>query len=80
LIVYGATEPSATLRIGSEVVPLNADGTFRIQVPFRDGEQLYPIEAVAADGEQKRSITLEFSRTTPEDHTNPREAATPEWF
>lgn len=80
LIVYGATEPSATLRIGSEVVPLNPDGTFRIQVPFRDGEQLYPIEAVAADGEQKRSITLDFSRTTPEDHTNPRESATPEWF
>lgn len=80
LIVYGATDPSATLRIGTEEVPLNADGSFRIQVPFRDGEQLYPIEAVAADGEQKRSITLSFSRTTPEDHTNPRDAAKAEWF
>jgi len=80
LIVYGATEPSATLLIGSEVVPLNADGSFRIQVPFRDGQQLYPIQAVAADGEQKRSITLSFSRTTPEDHTNPRDAAKAEWF
>ena len=80
LIVYGATDPSATLRIGTEVVPLNADGSFRIQVPFRDGQQLYPIEAVAADGEQKRSITLAFSRTTPEDHTNPRDAAQAEWF
>lgn len=80
LIVYGATDPSATLRIGSEVVPLNADGSFRIQVPFRDGQQLYPIEAIAADGEQKRSITLSFSRTTPEDHTNPKEAAQAEWF
>jgi hypothetical protein len=80
LIVYGATDPSATLLIGSEVVPLNADGSFRIQVPFRDGQQLYPIQAVAADGEQKRSITLSFSRTTPEDHTNPRDAAKAEWF
>lgn len=80
LIVYGATDPAATLRIGSEVVPLNADGSFRIQVPFRDGQQLYPIEAIAADGEQKRSITLSFSRSTPEDHTNPKEAAQPEWF
>lgn len=80
LIVYGATDPAATLRIGSEVVPLNADGSFRIQVPFRDGQQLYPIEAIAADGEQKRSITLSFSRTTPEDHTNPKEAAQAEWF
>ncbi|MFM1800054.1 MAG: hypothetical protein RLZZ117_2332, partial [Cyanobacteriota bacterium] len=80
LIVYGATDPSARLTIGGEEVPLSADGTFRIQVPFRDGQQLYPIEAVAADGEQKRSITLEFHRSTPEAHVNTSEAAVSEWF
>jgi hypothetical protein len=80
LIVYGATDPSARLTIGGEEVPLSADGTFRIQVPFRDGQQLYPIEAVAADGEQKRSITLEFRRSTPEAHDNTLEAAVSEWF
>ncbi|MFM7676150.1 MAG: DUF4912 domain-containing protein [Synechococcus sp.] len=80
LIVYGATDPSATLSIGGEVVPLAADGTFRLQVPFRDGQQLYPIEAVAADGEQRRHITLQFERTTPEEHTNPKELAVMEWF
>ncbi|MEB3185087.1 MAG: DUF4912 domain-containing protein [Cyanobacteriota bacterium] len=80
LIVYGATDPAATLRIGDEVVPLADDGTFRIQVPFRDGEQLYPITAVAADGEQRRHITLAFSRTTPEAHINTAEDAVAEWF
>jgi hypothetical protein len=80
LIVYGATEPSATLKIGEEVVPLSADGTFRVQVPFRDGQQLYPIEAIAIDGEQKRNIVLRFERTTPEDHTNPADEAKSEWF
>jgi hypothetical protein len=80
LIVYGATDPSARLTIGGEEVPLSADGTFRIQVPFRDGQQVYPIEAVAADGEQKRSITLEFRRSTPEDHSNPAHQAVAEWF
>jgi hypothetical protein len=80
LIVYGATDPSARLTIGGEVVPLSADGTFRIQVPFRDGQQVYAIEAVAADGEQKRNITLEFQRTTPEAHVNTAESAVPEWF
>jgi hypothetical protein len=80
LIVYGATDPSARLTIGGEVVPLSADGTFRIQVPFRDGHQVYAIEAVAADGEQKRNITLEFQRTTPEAHVNTAESAVPEWF
>ena len=80
LIVYGATDPAARLTIGGEDVPLSPDGTFRIQVPFRDGQQLYPIEAVAADGEQRRNITLEFRRTTPEANVNTREAAVPEWF
>ncbi len=80
LIVYGATDPSARLSIGGEEVPLSADGTFRVQVPFRDGQQLYPIEAVAADGEQKRSITMEFRRSTPQADTNPREDVRSEWF
>ena len=80
LVVYGATEPDASLSIGGEPVPLKADGSFRVQVPFRDGRQLYPIEAVAADGEQRRSIRLEFERSTPEDHTNPAAEARSEWF
>jgi hypothetical protein len=80
LIVYGATDPAARLSIGGEEVPLSPDGTFRIQVPFRDGQQLYPIEALAADGEQRRNITLEFRRTTPEDNSNPASQAVAEWF
>ena len=80
LIVYGATDPSATLRIGDEIVPLGEDGTFRLQVPFRDGQQLYPITAVAADGEQRRNITLEFVRTTPDANVNTAEEALAEWF
>jgi hypothetical protein len=80
LIVYGATDPSAKLSIGGEEVPLSSDGTFRIQVPFRDGQQIYAIEAVAADGEQKRNITLHFDRRTPEDNSNPSDQAVAEWF
>ena len=81
LVVYGATDPAATLRIGEEIVPLAEDGTFRIQVPFRDGQQLYPITAVAADGEQSRHITLNFNRTTPEANVNTAEdAELAEWF
>ena len=80
LIVYGATDPAARLTIGGEEVPLTPEGTFRIQVPFRDGQQLYPIEAVAADGVQKRNITLEFRRSTPEDNSNPASLSLAEWF
>ena len=80
LIVYGATDPSARLFIGDSEVALSEDGTFRVHVPFRDGEQLYPIRAVAADGEQERSIRLEFERRTPEARVNSREDAVSEWF
>ena len=80
LIVYGATDPSARLFIGEREVPLSSDGTFRVHVPFRDGEQLYPIRAIAADGEQERSIRLEFERRTPEARVNSREEAITEWF
>ena len=80
LIVYGATEPTAQLSIGDQDVPLEADGTFRVHVPFRDGEQLYPIRAVAADGEQERAIRLEFERRTPQARVNRKEDAVLEWF
>jgi hypothetical protein len=80
LIVYGATEPSASLSIGDQPIPLESDGTFRVHVPFRDGEQLYPIRAVAADGEQERSIRLEFERRTPAARVNRKEDAVLEWF
>lgn len=80
LIVYGATEPSASLFIGDAPVPLSSDGTFRVQVPFRDGQQVYPIRAVAADSEQERSIRMEFQRNTPEAQINSKEEALMEWF
>ena len=80
LIVYGATDPSAKLTIGEEVVPLAADGTFRLQVPFRDGSQKYDIKAVDASGEQEKRITMKFDRVTPLDDTNEKDNAETEWF
>ncbi len=80
LIVYGATDPSATLTIGGEVVPLASDGTFKLQVPFRDGTQNYPIEATSSTGDEKRNITMRFERNTLEDNTNPKEKVSAEWF
>ncbi len=79
LIVYGSTDPNARLTIAGEEVPLSNDGTFRLQVPFRDGQQNYPIEAIAADGVQRRNIRLEFERVTPEDNTSPK-INNSDWF
>ncbi|MEH2463243.1 DUF4912 domain-containing protein [Nostoc sp.] len=80
LIVYGATEPDATVTIGGRAIQLNPDGTFRFQMSFQDGLIDYPILAVAADGEQTRSIQMKFNRETPSRNTNTKEEAVLEWF
>jgi hypothetical protein len=80
LIVYGATEPDANVTIGGRPIKLNPDGTFRFQMSFQDGLIDYPIMAVAADGEQTRSIHMKFTRETPSRHTNTKEEAVPEWL
>ncbi|HBB32637.1 MAG TPA: Rho termination protein, partial [Cyanobacteria bacterium UBA9273] len=80
LIVYGATEPDATVTIGGRPIKLNPDGTFRFQMSFQDGLIDYPIMAVASDGEQTRSIHMKFNRETPSRHTNTKEEAVQEWL
>ncbi|MBW4564668.1 MAG: DUF4912 domain-containing protein [Mojavia pulchra JT2-VF2] len=80
LIVYGATEPDATVTIGGRPIKLNPDGTFRFQMSFQDGLIDYPILAVAADGEQTRSIHMKFNRETPSRNTNTKEDAVLEWL
>jgi uncharacterized protein len=80
LIIHGATEPDALVTIGGRSVKLNPDGTFRFQISFQDGLLDYPIKAVASDGEQTRSVHLQFNRETPSRHTNTKENAVEEWF
>jgi hypothetical protein len=80
LIIHGATEPDAKVTIAGRPVKLNPDGTFRFQMSFPDGMIDYPIMAVAADGEQTRSVHLKFNRETPQRHTNTKEDAVLEWM
>ncbi|WGT67889.1 DUF4912 domain-containing protein [cyanobacterium endosymbiont of Epithemia clementina EcSB] len=75
LIVYGATEPDATVTIGGRPIELNPDGTFRFQMSFQDGLIDYPIVAVAVDGEQTRSVHMKFNRETSECLTKAKEEA-----
>ena len=79
LIVYGATEPDATVTVGGTPIQLNEDGTFRFQISFQDGTIEYPIMAVAADGEQSRNIHMTFERQTPARRTNTKDEAQEEW-
>ncbi len=78
LIVYGATEPDATVTIGGKPIKLNPDGTFRFHMAFPDGTIDFPIFAVAVDGEQNREIHMTFDRLTPARRTNTKEDAVEE--
>ncbi|MEN9266431.1 MAG: DUF4912 domain-containing protein, partial [Thermostichales cyanobacterium BF4_bins_65] len=80
LIVYGATEPDATVTIAGRPIKLNPDGTFRFHMAFPDGNIDFPIFAVAADGEQNREIHMTFDRQTLRRRTNTKEEAVEELF
>jgi len=64
LIIYGATEPGATVTIGGRVIKLRPDGTFSYRFALPDGTYELPAVATAADGEDSRSAALAFSRRT----------------
>lgn len=57
LIVYGATEPDATVTVQDKPVKLSRDGTFSLRFALPDGEQVIPVKGVSADKQEKRVIT-----------------------
>jgi uncharacterized protein len=64
LIVYGATEPSATVTVQGHKIDLRPDGTFSLRYALPDGDQVIPIEAIRDDGAQRRKITPKVERRT----------------
>lgn len=64
LIIYGATEPDATVTIGGRKIQLRGDGTFSFRFALPDGRFALPVQATSADGDDARSAALEFSRAT----------------
>lgn len=64
LIVYGATEPNATVTIGGQPVELQPDGSFSYRFALPDGQYELPIVAVSAANADGRSVDLRFTRET----------------
>lgn len=63
LVIYGATEPSATVSIGGRPIRLRPDGTFSFRFSLPDGHYALPIKAVAVHGDTRRA-ELQFERQT----------------
>jgi hypothetical protein len=64
LIIYGATEPDATVTIGDRKIQLRPDGSFSFRFALPDGNYSLPAAARSADGEETRRAGLSFSRNT----------------
>jgi hypothetical protein len=64
LIIYGGTEPDATLRIDGNEIQLDENGNFHFHFNFKDGKYHIPVEATSADGQEMRTALLSFLKLT----------------
>jgi uncharacterized protein len=64
LIIYGATEPDASVTIGGRKIKLRPDGSFSYRFALPDGRYEMPVVAVSADETDGRAADLKFTRTT----------------
>lgn len=64
LIIYGATDPNARLRIAGKDIDIRKDGTFSFHWSFPDGDFHIPVEATSPDNVETRGALLSFLRRT----------------
>lgn len=64
LILYGATEPDATVTVQGRPVKLHPDGTFSLRYALPDGEQVLTVHGTSADGQFERTIVPVVKKTT----------------
>ncbi|MBR8837271.1 MAG: DUF4912 domain-containing protein [Stigonema ocellatum SAG 48.90 = DSM 106950] len=65
LIIHGAAEPGSTVTLEGHAIKLNPDGTFHLRIPFTDKFIDYGMTAIAANGEETKTIHMQFSHDTP---------------
>jgi len=64
LIIYGATEPDASVTVQGKEVELRQDGTFSIRFSLPDGTQVIPVRAVNARGDRELEIIPSVKKET----------------
>ena len=64
LVIYGATDPGATVKIGSRTVRLRPDGSFSFRFILPDGKFELAATAIAPDQSEQREARLSFSRSS----------------
>lgn len=64
VIVYGATEPDAKVKLMGQDIKLTPEGTFRIRMALPDGTIEFPVEATSADNVETRRVMPVVNRKT----------------
>ncbi len=64
LIVYGATEPDASVFVQDKQINLRHDGTFTLRFALPDGKQVIGVKGISADKQEERVITPIVTRET----------------
>ena len=62
LIIYGGTDPNATVHVGGKRIELRPDGTFSYHFILPDGRYHIPVEATSPDQVETRGALLSFLR------------------
>ena len=64
LIVYGATEPDAKVKVQGNPIKLRPDGTFSLRFALPDGKQVIPVEGTSNDNIDTITITPVVNKDT----------------
>ena len=64
LIVYGKTDPNASVTLQNETVPLRPDGRFAMRFSLPESRQIIPAVATSTDGMEEQTIVLAIERNT----------------
>jgi len=64
VIVYGATDPLATVKVGDRPIRLRPDGTFSYRFSLPDGGYPLVFSATSPDGVESREAHLTFQRSS----------------
>lgn len=64
VILYGATDPAASVELAGHPIALRSDGTFSVRFALPDGVHSITAKAQSADGVETRSARFELTRHT----------------
>lgn len=64
MIVYGTTDPRASVTVAGEPVRLQTDGSFALRLDLPDRRQVLPVVASSRDGTHQRTTVLAVERNT----------------